>query len=417
MTYNDLISFFVQISAMLLVAVSFGSLMRRLRQPAVFGELIGGILLGPTVVGIIAPGFFSQLFLISDPASIARDAVIQLGMLFFLFIAGLEVNLAQLSHHKWKVTSVSSLGILFPFAIGIGSVKFFPNFFSHQRGTGSFWLLALFIGMALSISALPVVVRILHDLDLIRKDLGQIIIASATINDLIGWALFAVILSNMNLTGRPGKNLYLTLTLVLTFIAMIFIIRSWIGRRAQLMRRKFLKNTGRLLGVIALLILISAAFCEAIGIHGFFGAFMVGVALERIFKRQNQAKESIYHFATSFFAPIYFVSIGLKANFAVNFDVPLVTLIIIIACTGKILGAGIGAWLSGFSHRESLAIGFGLNARGAIEMILASIALEYNLIDERIYVALVVMALVTSIISGPVMNRLLSNIPSKKKKE
>lgn len=414
MTYSDLISFFAQISVMLLVALSFGHLMRRLKQPAVFGELIGGIVLGPTVFGLIAPGLYARLFSVSGTASIAREAVIHLGMLFFLFVAGLEVNLAHLSHRRRSVALISSLSILFPFALGIGSVKFFPNLW-HQRETGSFWLLALFIGMAFSISALPVIARILLDLDLIKKDLGQIIISSATINDLIGWTLFAVILSNLKTTDRPERNLFLTIILAVIFIALVFIIRRWIGRKVISLRSKFPKETGRLLGITALLILIAAAVCEAIGIHGFFGAFIIGVAMERIFKGQSLAKENISHFATSFFAPIYFVSVGLKANFAVNFDISLVVLILIAACTGKILGAGMGALFSGFSLRESLAIGFGLNARGAIEMILASIALEYNLIEERIFVALVVMAMVTSLLSGPIMNRLLTAMPSRKK--
>ena len=414
MTYSDLIPFFLQISAMLLVALSFGHLMRRLKQPAVFGELIGGIVLGPTVFGIIAPSLYTQLFSVSDTASIAREAVIHLGMLFFLFIAGLEVNLAHLSRHKRSVTLVSILGILFPFALGIGSVKFLPNLW-HQREAGSFWLLALFIGMAFSISALPVIARILLDLDLIRKDLGQIIIASATINDLIGWTLFVVILSNFKPTGRPERNLLFTIILAVIFIALVLIIRRWVGGKFISLQRKFPKEPGLLLGITALLILIAAAVCEGIGIHGFFGAFIIGVALERVFKRQSQAKENISHFATSFFAPIYFVSIGLKANFAVNFDMSLVALILIASCAGKILGAGMGALFSGFSLRESAAIGFGLNARGAIEMILASIALEYNLIDERIFVALVVMAMVTSLLSGPIMNRLLTAKASRKR--
>jgi len=399
---------------MLLVALSFGHLMRRFKQPAVFGELIGGIVLGPTVFGLIAPGLYARLFSVSDTASIAREAVIHLGMLFFLFVAGLEVNLTHLSHRRRSVALVSSLGILFPFALGIGSVKFFPHLW-HQRETGSFWLLALFIGMAFSISALPVIARILLDLDLIKKDLGQIIISSATINDLIGWTLFVVILSNLNTTDRPERNLFVTVILAVIFIALVFIIRRWVGRKVISLRSKFPKETGRLLGITALLILIAAAVCEAIGIHGFFGAFIIGVAMERIFKRESLAKENISHFATSFFAPIYFVSIGLKANFAVNFDISLVILVLIAACAGKIFGAGIGALFSGFSFKESLAIGFGLNARGAIEMILASIALECNLIDERIFVALVVMAMVTSLLSGPMMNRLLTAMPARKK--
>jgi len=390
---------------MLAVALSFGHLMRRIKQPAVFGELIGGIALGPTFFGFIAPGLYARLFSASDTASIAREAVIHLGMLFFLFIAGLEVDLAHLSHRRKSVALVSSLGILLPFALGFGMVKFFPNLW-HLKEAGSLYLLALFIGMAFSVSALPVIARILLDLDLMKKDLGQIIISSATINDLIGWTLFAIILSNLNAIDRPRRNVILTIIMVVVFVVLVFIIRRWVGLKAISLRSKMPNETGRLVGITALLILIAAAVCEAIGLHGFFGAFIIGVAMERIFKGHSPAKENISHFATSFFAPIYFVSIGLKANFAANFDISLVFLILLAACAGKIFGAGIGALFSGFSIRESMAIGFGLNARGAIEMILASIALEYNLIDERIFVALVVMAMVTSLISGPMMNRL-----------
>ncbi len=140
-----------------------------------------------------------------------------------------------------------------------------------------------------------------------------------------------------------------------------------------------------------------------------FGFYLVGVALARNDQtgQNRQAHETVYQFVVSFLTPIYFVSIGLKANFSTHFDWPLVTLGLIVACVGKILGAGLGAKLGGMSHREAWAAGFGLNARGAIEIILATVALEYSLIDQRVFVALVTMAVITSMMSGPIIQRLL----------
>ena len=167
--------------------------------------------------------------------------------------------------------------------------------------------------------------------------------------------------------------------------------------------------TGGFISVIAVWIMAAAALAEGIGIHPVFGAFQVGVALGQGFdpKKNNPVYEIIQQFAVNFFAPLYFVSIGLKANFFTNFDLKLVLVVIFIASLGKILGAGFGAWLGGLPPREALAVGCGLNARGAMEIILASVALEYQVIDQRIFVALVMMALVTSMLSGPLMQRLM----------
>ena len=161
------------------------------------------------------------------------------------------------------------------------------------------------------------------------------------------------------------------------------------------------------IGLITILVLVTAVIAESVGIHAIFGAFLMGVIFGRSIEKYNQAHQVIYQFAVSFFAPLYFVSIGLKADFVANFDWRLVLVVLLIACLGKIGGAGFGAWLGGFNFKQALAIGFGMNARGAMEIILVTVALDYGLIDQRVFVALVIMALVTSMLSGPVMQRLV----------
>jgi Kef-type K+ transport system membrane component KefB len=406
MSHHDLVLFFLQICVMLAVGLVSGHVMRRLHQPAVLGELIGGIFLGPTVFGALAPNASDWLFPTESVTSLGLDTVIKIGMLFFLFVAGLEVDLAHLRQRGLTVVLTGILGILLPFGLGFGSVLLLPYLWGlpGPEKTLSF---ALFIGAALSISALPVIARILMDLDLIQKELGVIVMTAATMNDLIGWSLFAVILSTL-VPGNPDRNLAATLGLVIGFAALILILGRWVGQPSLRWVRPFLVRPSGLIGLITVLVLAAAALAETLGIHAIFGAFLVGVAFRQALEDEDHTHEIIYQFAVSFFAPLYFVSIGLKANFAANLDWLLLLLLLFIACIGKIGGAGLGAWMGGMPAREALAVGFGMNARGAMEIILASVALEYQLIDQRIFVALVVMALVTSMLGGPVMQRLMS---------
>jgi Kef-type K+ transport system membrane component KefB len=406
MNQHGLILFFLQIGVMLGIALIFGQGMRRFRFPAVLGELAGGIVLGPTVFGALAPQAYTWLFLSDDQVSSSREAVIKIGMLFFLFAAGLEVNLSHLRQRGLSVGLTSLLGILVPFGLGFGSALLLPGLWAVQTHDKAL-IFAAFVGAALSISALPVIARILMDLSLVREEIGMVVMTAATITDLIGWSLFAVILSAFVPAG-DARSIWSTLGLVLVFTVLVLGIGRWIGRPLLLWLRSSIAWPSGFIGITAILVLVAAALAEAIGIHAIFGAFLVGVALSRgLEKEENSAHDIIYQFAISFFAPLYFVSIGLQADFAANLDVSLAILLLLIACVGKVAGAGLGAWLGGMTRREALAIGFGMNARGAMEMILASVALEYRLIDERIFVALIIMALVTSMLSAPLMQRLM----------
>ena len=405
MDHHELILFFLQVCVMLSVALVFGQAMRRLRQPAVLGELMGGIVLGPTVFGAVMPNVYSRLFPTRDGISLGLEAVIRIGMLFFLFVAGLEVNLAHLKGRGLSVALTSLLGILVPFGLGAGSVLWLPDFWGPpaQHKALAF---ALLMGAALSISALPVIARILMDLDLIQGDIGVTVMTAATINDLAGWSLFAVILSTL-MPDSPARSVAGTLGLVVAFSLAILGLGRWLGRPVLHWLRSFVAWPSGFIGVTAVLVLVAAALAETIGIHAIFGAFLVGVALGKGLERENHAHGIIYQFAVSFFAPLYFVSIGLEADFAANFDLPIVLLVLFVACAGKIGGAGLGAWMGGMRPTEALAVGFGMNARGAMEVILASVALEYRLIDERIFVALIIMALLTSMISAPALHQLM----------
>jgi Kef-type K+ transport system membrane component KefB len=405
---HDSVVFMFQIAVMLATGLVFGEFMRRLNQPAVLGELIGGVLLGPTLLGLLWPQLYGSLFPVDGPTAQARDAVIRFGMLFFLFVAGLEVKLSQVRERSRSVVLVSLLGFLFPFGLGMASVLLFPDLWG-PAASERIPVFAVFAGTALSISALPVITRILMDLGLLHSELGATVMASATVNDLLGWSLFAFLLGSLS-TPMLGGGIGSILGLTILFSLLVLAFGRWIGRPLLRWARKALLWPSGFLGMSAVLILISAAAAEALHIHAVFGAFLIGVSLNRVFERREatRAKEIIRQFSVSFFAPLYFVSIGLKTNFLTNFDLPLALVVVGLAVVGKVGGAGLGAWLSGSGRRDALAVGFAMNARGAMEMILASVALEYGLIDQSVFVALVTMALVTSMLSGPALQRLLS---------
>ncbi len=304
------------------------------------------------------------------------------------------------------------LGLLVPMGLGIASVRAFPGVWGQAAENGG-WAFSVFVGTALSISALPVIARILMDLRLIQRELGIVVMTAAALNDVVGWGLFAILL-NVLMPGRASQSamgwetMVANLGLLVGFVTVVLLAGRCLSRPGLHWMRTHLSWPSAFIGMTTVIVLGGAAVTQTLGIHAVFGAYLVGIALGQALDpgEENEAHDVIHQFAISFFAPLYFVSIGLRANFASDFDLPLVLLVVLVACVGKIGGASLGAWLGGMPSRDALAVGFGLNARGAMEIILASVALESGLIDQRVFVALVVMALVTSAMAGPVMSRL-----------
>ncbi len=340
------------------------------------------------------------------------DALIQVCMLFFLFAAGLEMNLGVIKKQRSSIAWTSLMGILIPFIMGVGLVFLFPGLWgSHIEG--SLTLFALFMGTALSISALPVIARILMDLKVMKTEVGMIVMGAATVNDLIGWSLFALILSNFAPQSVLHLPAYATFVLVLlTFVIMLTIGRT-LGRKSQDWLKTHLPWPGAFLGLTIVFVLLMAALMELIGVHAVFGAFLVGTALSQNLDKRNEAHEMVYQFVMYFFAPLYFVSVGLRANFIQSFDPVLVLAVLAVACVGKVIGATLGARIGRLPMRQAMAVGFAMNARGAMEMILATVARDAGLIDDRIFVALIVMALFTTMLSGPMIDRLIIYRPEK----
>ena len=411
LSHQEITGLLIQLGIMLLAGRVFAEIARKLRQPSVVGEIIAGILLGPTLLGMVSPEIFNTLFPVGR-SSIVLDGFVQVAVVMLLFIAGLEVDLHIVWQQGRQAVYTSLLGLIIPFLSGFYVPTLLPEFFSAADPSTKL-AQSLFMGTSMAITALPVIARLLMDLNLFKSKMGMLIISSAMITDLIAWLILSVVLG---MVGRQSDLSWVNTGIVTVIFTLLILTlgRGLINRSLPWINRN-LAWPGGVLALSLGFCFLAAAFTEYIGIHAIFGSFLMGVILGDSEHFSERAKEIVHQFINNVFAPLFFVSIGLKVNFLVNFDFTATLVILVIAFAGKVLGAGAGARLGGFTWRESVAAGFGMNARGAIEIIMGLVALEYKLINETIFVSLVIMALVTSMASGPIMKYIL--VPGSSKAE
>lgn len=409
---EQVVIFFLSISIMLALARLLGEAFNRIKQPAIIGEILAGIMLGPTVFGTFFPGAYETIFPTSPELEIALDGITTMAVSLLLLVAGLEVDLALVIKEGKTALSTSIMGIIFPFALGFGASYLFPQFMGIEADDKRL-VFSLFMGTAMSISALPVIARILMDLNIFKTQIGFIIISSAMLNDLLGWIIFSIILGMLG-SGFTNMSFLETMLLTLGFVAVTLTVVKYAINLILPKVQKHFSYPGGVLNLIMALAFLGAAFTEYIGIHAIFGSFLMGIAIGDSAHLKERTRDIIQQFVNNIFAPLFFISIGLRVNFILNFDLLLVLLFLIIAFAGKVIGCGLGAYWSGMNKYDAAAIGFGMNSRGAMEIILGLIALQYGLIQEKVFVALVVMALITSISSAPIMSHILNKNKNKK---
>lgn len=397
---------FLSLGVLLAVARALGEIAQWCHQPSVVGELLAGVLLGPTVFGAIAPEAQAFLFPAVGANSLALNTISTLAIVLFLLVAGMEVDLSTVWRQGRAAIKVGMASMLIPFLMGLGAAWAAPRLLG-KHVDGDPWVFALFVATAMAISALPVIAKTLMDLDLYRTDFGMIVISAAILNDLIGWTVFAMILGMMQQQEGPAANVPLTIALTLGFAAVMLTIGRALIHRVLPYLQAYTHWPGGTLSFCLTLALLGAAFTEWIGIHAIFGSFVVGVALGDSPRLSERTRVTIDQFVSFIFAPVFFGSIGLRVNFIERFELQMVVALVVLACVGKLVGATLGARWGGLSPRESWAVGFALNARGAMEIILGLLALEANVISQRLFVAIVVMAILTSMIGGPAIRWLL----------
>lgn len=395
---------FLGLGVVLGLARLFGEIARRFHQPAVIGEILAGVVLGPSLFGLLAPDAQAWMFPRLGAVATARSGIEMCGVALFLLVAGMEVDLRVAWRQGRTSASVSTFGMAVPFGLGLLCGHFAPEAFGRSAGADP-TVFTLFLATAMGISALPVIARTLLDLELLRTEFGMTVLAAAIVDDLCGWMVFAVILSML---GHEAVPWWESVALIVGFVTIMLTVVRWAVHRALLLIQAYASYPGGILGFVMSFALLCAACTESFGVHAVFGTFFAGVTLGASRNFPERPRATIEQFVTSILAPLFFGGVGLKVNFVTAFDLQLAVAVVAIACIGKLLGAGLGALLAGVPARQAGAIGFAMNARGAMEIILGLLALQSGVIDERMFVALVIVALVTSMIAGPFIQALLS---------
>ncbi len=400
----EILNFLVIITIILISARLLGELCRKLKQPVVVGEVLAGIIIGPSLFGSLFPQLFNKIFVSQPRAYGAFDGLANVGIILLMFSAGIEVDLKQIRQYGKQAAYISLTGLLFPFAIGFGTVWFFYDRL-FPTPAASHLIPALFVGTALSITALSVIAKVLIDIDIIKTKVGNLVLTAAMIDDFLGWVLFSVIMALLN--KSTGADAYTSVGLVLLFVALIMTVGKWGVNQLLKLTEKHLSLPGGRMTVGVCLCFIAAVITEWLGVRGIFGAFLMGVVVGDSKYFQERTQNILQQFALNVAAPLFFASIGLRINFVTNFNLEVVLIILLIASLAKIAGAVIGSRASGMRTNESYAVAFGMNARGSQELVLGLLALQAKIINEQIFVGLVVMTLVSIIIAGPLMRHFL----------
>ncbi len=409
LSHTDIISFLTAFGTILIASRLISEVVRKFKMPVVLGEIIAGIVLGPTILGYFCPAIFDFLFpFISNPvlyanSLIAMDSIVSISVIMLLFVAGMEVQL-PLVIEQGKVallTTIFSMAI--PMVVGFGTVYFFPEIFKISTDT-NIWIYGSFIGVVLSITALPVIARIMMDMGIFKTKIGMIIIASAMFIDMLSWLIFSVLLSTIDGSIEKHSLTYTIISILVFGVLTLTIGTRLINAALPWIQTKF-SWPGGVLSLAFGVCFLGAAFTESIGIHSILGAFIVGIAVGDSANLRERTNEIIHQFVTNVFAPVFFVSIGLYINFIDNFNWLLVVVMLLIAYVSKISGAKIGAMFGGLNNRDSWAVGTSMNTHGALEIILGTLALKANLINEEVFVAIIVMVVVTIITASPMIKR------------
>ena len=391
---------FMQMALLLAVARAGAELAKRLSLPAVVGELAAGIALGPSLFGVIWPEGFANVFPRISSQFQLLDVVGNLGMVLLLLLTGLETDLRLLRNLGRAAMIASLTGMALPFVLGFGLGWLLPADLLAQPDQRM--LFALFVATAMSISAMPVIAKILMDLDLTRRNIGLVILSAGVVDDTAGWIILSLIAGAAThgglSTGQLGimaKTVGLTLAFIAVMAFLIFPIVKWLMRIAV---ERFLARDTDLVMII-ILTFICAAATEWIGIHAVFGAFICGTMLRQVPRIRPETIHRLESFVFAVLAPIFFGIVGLKVDLWQLHDPSWPLIVLAVACVGKLVGAGAGALWGGLRFWEAASIAVAMNARGAMELVVATIGLSLGILNEAMFSIIVMVAIVTSFLA------------------
>jgi Kef-type K+ transport system membrane component KefB/nucleotide-binding universal stress UspA family protein len=410
--------FVAQLLVLMLVGRLLGEAMLRIGQPAVMGQLIAGLVLGPSVFGLIAPDWQHFLFPPAKDQKAMLDAIAQFGILVLLLLTGMETDL-RLARQSGRASVLTSLtGIVIPFLLGVGLGEMLPD--SLLPDPGKRLITSLFLGTALSIASVKIVATIVREMNFMRRTVGQVLLASAIIDDTVGWMITAVIFS-LALHGAIdafgvarsviGTILFMGLSLTIGRRVVFFIIR-WVNDNFA--------SEHAVITAILLIMIGMAIVTDLIGVHTVLGAFVAGILVGESPILTKHIDEQLRGLIAAFFMPVFFGTAGLSADLTILSDPTLLALttgLIVIASIGKFGGAFAGAAMAGLNWREALALGTGMNARGSTEVIVATVGLSMGALNGTLFTMIVAMAVITTMAMPPTLRWALARLPMRKEEK
>ncbi|HEX8269946.1 MAG TPA: cation:proton antiporter [Flavobacterium sp.] len=391
----------LQILAIILVARIFGWFFRKIGQQSVVGEMVAGIVLGPSLLGMYFPEFSTTLFPVESLGNL--KLLSQIGLIFFMFVIGMELDLKALQNKANDAVVISHASIIFPFTLGIGLAYFIYEQFAPSGV--QFASFALFIAISMSITAFPVLARIVQERGIHKTKLGTIVITCAAADDITAWCILATVIAIVN-AGSFGSSLYIIALAVAYVFLMLKVVRPFLARVGELKNSRESLNKP-VVAIFLLTLIISAYTTEVIGIHALFGAFMAGAIMPANANFRSIIIEKVEDVSVIVLLPLFFVFTGLRTKIGLIDSVEMwqmTGIVIIVAVVGKFLGSALAAKFVGQSWRDSLTIGALMNTRGLMELIVLNIGKDLGVLDDRMFAILVIMALVTTFMTGPALD-------------
>lgn len=390
-----------QIATIIVVAKIFGWLCSKIGQPTVIGEMIAGIVLGPSLVGLYFPEFSATFFPQQSLGNL--QFLSQIGLILFMFIVGMELDLKVLQNKAKDAIVISHASIIVPFTLGIGLAYFIYQSFAPEGV--QFLSFSLFMGIAMSITAFPVLARIVQERNIQKTKLGAIVITCAAADDITAWCILAAVIAIVK-AGSFTSTIF-TIALALTYIAlMIYVVRPFLKRIGDLYSTKE-SLSKPIVAIFFLMLIVSAYATEIIGIHALFGAFMAGAIMPENIKFRNLFIEKIEDIALVLLLPLFFVFTGLRTQIGLLNEPYLWAItgvIIVVAVAGKFIGSALAAKFVGQNWKDSLSIGALMNTRGLMELVVLNIGFDLGVLSVELFSMMVIMALTTTFMTGPVLN-------------
>ncbi|MBS7785849.1 cation:proton antiporter [Flavobacterium sp. CYK-55] len=399
--HHPLAILLAQIITIIIVARLFGWVFRKIGQPSVIGEIIAGIVLGPSLLGMYLPEFSQVLFPAESLGNL--QFLSQIGLILFMFVIGMELDLKVLKNKANDALVISHASIVIPFALGIGLAYYIYHRFAPVGV--EFLAFSLFMGIAMSITAFPVLARIVQERGMHKTRLGTIVITCAATDDITAWCLLAAVIAIVK-AGTFLSSLYTIGLALLYVLTMIFVVKPFLKRIGDLYGSKSKLNKP-VVAIFFLTLIMSAYATEVIGIHALFGAFMTGAIMPDIPKFRSLFIDKVEDVSVILLLPLFFVFTGLRTQIGLINDPYLIEVtcyIISVAVAGKFLGSAIAAKFVGQNWRESLTIGALMNTRGLMELVVLNIGYDLGVLTSEVFTMMVIMALVTTFMTGPALD-------------